>query len=134
MLERANRDFSPDSEHFYGASEGPAYASGQGHAIGIADILGALRREWWFPVFGGLIGLTLAISFIVYVPTFSLYKASVRILLDRSMNRYLQTNKIIDEPIFDETEMGSQIHILSSESIIVPVIRSMDLAHDSEFV
>jgi succinoglycan biosynthesis transport protein ExoP len=133
MLERASRNFSPESEYFYESSEGPAYAS-SGRAIGIAEILRALRREWWLPSFGCLIGLTLAISFIVLVPTFALYKSSVRILLDRSMNRYLQTNKIVDEPIFDEAEMGSQIHILSSESIILPVVQSMNLGHDNEFV
>ena len=50
------------------------------------------------------------------------------------MNRYLQTNKIIDEPTFDETEIGSQVYILSSDSVVVPVVRSMNLAHDGEFV
>jgi succinoglycan biosynthesis transport protein ExoP len=50
------------------------------------------------------------------------------------VNRYLQTNKIIDEPTFDDAAIGSQIYIVSSESIVVPVVRSMNLAHDSEFV
>jgi succinoglycan biosynthesis transport protein ExoP len=133
MLQRANKDFSPESEYFY-ASEGPAYPSSQRPAIGIADILRTLRRDWWLPVFGCLIGLTLAVSYIVFVPSFSLYKSSVRILLDRSMNRYLQTNKLVDQPIFDDADIGSQVHILSSESIVVPVVRSMNLAHDTEFV
>ncbi len=134
MLQRASKDFFPESEDRYASSEDPAYASSERLAIGITDILRTLRREWWFPVFGCLIGLTLAVSYIVFVPTFSLYKSSARILLDTSMNRYLQTNKIVDKPIFDETEMGSQVHILSSESIVVPVIRSMNLTRDSEFV
>jgi succinoglycan biosynthesis transport protein ExoP len=133
MLERAKTDFSPESEYFY-ASEGPAYPSNQRPAIGIADILRTLRRDWWFPVFGSLIGLTVAVSYIVFVPSFSLYKSSVRILLDRGMNRYLQTNKLVDQPIFDDADIGSQVHILSSESIVVPVVRSMNLASDSEFV
>jgi succinoglycan biosynthesis transport protein ExoP len=46
----------------------------------------------------------------------------------------LQTNKIVDDPTFDEAEIASQIYILSSENIVVPVVRSMNLAHDSEFV
>src|SRR5216684_2305113 len=96
------------------------------------DILGILRREWRFPLFGCLIGLTLGVSYIVFVPT--LYKSSARILLDRSVTRYLQTNKIVDDPTFDEAEIASQIYILSSENIVVPVVRSMNLAHDSEFV
>ena len=109
-----------------------AYASSGAPTIGIADIVGTLRRGWRFPVVGCLIGITLAASYIIFTPT--LYKSSARILLDKSVNRYLQTNKIIDEPIFDDTAIGSQIYIVSSESIVVPVVRSMNLAHDSEFV
>jgi polysaccharide biosynthesis transport protein len=50
------------------------------------------------------------------------------------MGRYLQASKIADEPIFDEAQIGSQIYILSSESILLPVIRSLKLTQDSEFV
>jgi len=64
----------------------------------------------------------------------TLYKSSARILLDRSVTRYLQTNKIADDPTYDEAEIASQVYILSSESIAVPVVRSMNLAHDPEFV
>jgi len=111
-----------------------SYASSATPAIGAADILWILRREWRFPAFGCLIGLILALLYIVLVPSASFYKSSVRILLDRSVNRYLQTNKIVNEPSIDDTEIGSQVYILSSESIIVPVVRSLDLVHDSEFV
>ena len=62
------------------------------------------------------------------------YKSTARILLDTSVNRYLQTNKIADEIAYDEVAIASQVYILSSESIIVPVVRSMNLAHDPEFV
>jgi succinoglycan biosynthesis transport protein ExoP len=46
----------------------------------------------------------------------------------------LQTNKIVDEPTFDDTEIASQVYILSSESIVVQVVRSMNLTRDPEFV
>ena len=68
----------------------------------------------------------------LFVP--ALYKSSARILLDEERKSYLQTNKIVDEPTFDDTEIASQVYILSSESIIVPVVRSMDLTRDPEFV
>ena len=126
-----NNDFPPRSEYTNASSAGPT-ASGAGPSLGIMDILGTLRREWRFPLFGCLIGLALGVSYIVFVPT--LYKSSARILLDRSVTRYLQTNKIVDDPTFDEAEIASQIYILSSENIVVPVVRSMNLAHDSEFV
>jgi uncharacterized protein involved in exopolysaccharide biosynthesis len=101
-------------------------------APSIAEILGTLRREWRFPLSGCLIGLMLAVGYIAFVPT--LYKSSARILLDRSVTKYLQTNKIVDGPSYDEAEIASQVYTLSSESIAVPVVRSMNLAHDPEFV
>jgi succinoglycan biosynthesis transport protein ExoP len=109
----------PDSEY--------ANASSEGFAIGATDILATLRQNWRLPVFGCLIGLMLAAAYIVFVR--APHKSTARILLDTSVNR-----KIVDEPTFDEAAIGSQIYILSSESIIVPVIRSMNLDHDPEFV
>ncbi len=121
-----NNNYPLQSEYVYASTPGPA-APSPGPTLGIAEILGTLRREWRFPLFGCLIGLTLAVSYIAFVPT--LYKSSARVLLDRSVTKYLQTNKIADDPTYDEAEIASQVYILSSESIAVPVIRSMNLAH-----
>src|SRR5258706_8088478 len=123
-MDARNNDFPIQSEY--------TYVSSVGSAISARDILGTLRREWRFPLFGCLIGLTLGVCYIIFVPT--LYKSSARILLDRSVTRYLQANKIADDPTYDDAEIASQIYIMSSESIVVPVVRSMNLAHDSEFV
>src|SRR5467141_5444225 len=123
-MDDRNNDFPIQSEYTYVSSVGPA--------ISARDIFATLRREWRFPMIGCLIGLILGVSYVAFVPT--LYKSSARILLDRSVTRYLQTNKIVDDPTYDEAEIASQDYILSSESIVVPVVRSMNLAHDSEFV
>ena len=100
--------------------------------INIADILETLRRGWRYPVYGLLIGLAVAAAYVVSVKV--PYKSSARILIDRSVSRYLQTNKIIDQPTFDESEIASQVYVLSSDSVILPVVRSLKLTHDSEFV
>ena len=121
----STNDFSHRHEEYYEPSAGPA--------ITIPYILLTLRREWWFPTLGCLIGLILAVCYID-VAAQPVYKSSARILVDRSMKRYLQTNKISDEPTFDQAEMESQIHIITSESIIVPVVRALKLTYDSEFV
>ena len=124
-MDARNNDFPIQSEYTYVSSAGPA--------ISARDILGTLRREWRFPLFGCLIGLTLGVCYIIFVPT--LYQSGARIMLDRSVTRYLQTNKIVDDPTsFDEAEIASQVYILSSESIAVLVVRSMNSTHDSEFV
>ncbi len=130
-MDARNNDFPLQSEYHY--TSGPdAAASSAGSSLGITDILGTLRREWRFPMYGCLIGLMLGLTYVAFAPT--LYKSSARILLDRSVTKYLQTNKIADDPTYDEAEIASQVYILSSESIAVPVVRSMNLANDSEFV
>lgn len=98
----------------------------------IRDMLRILRRGWWLPALGGAIGLTLAVFYVSLQPIS--YKSSARILVDRSTNRFLQSYKIIDQPTFDYAELESQVHVLSSDSIVVPVIRALNLANDPEFI
>jgi succinoglycan biosynthesis transport protein ExoP len=123
------------NDHLHPQSAGP-FASSERSPMGAADVLVTLRREWRFPLFGCLIGLTLAVSFIVLakVLTPAVYKSTARVLIDRSMNENLQAQKIIDNSNMDLLVADSQAHIISSESIVVPVVRSMNLAHDTEFV
>ena len=110
------------------------YANTQPGSPGVTtkDILLILRRGWLFPLVGCLIGLAAATAYVLAVP--ELYKSTAQILIDKSANRFFQANKILDQPVFDDGETGSQMYVLSSESVILPVIRSMDLAHDPEFV
>jgi succinoglycan biosynthesis transport protein ExoP len=121
-----------ESEYEY--SEGPDYSqrSSARPSIGATDVLETLRRGWRFPLYGFLIGLALAAVYFVTVP--NPYKSSARVLVDRSVSRYLQNNKIVDQPTFDEPEIGSQSFVMSSDSVVVPVIRSLGLTRDSEFV
>jgi polysaccharide biosynthesis transport protein len=108
-------------------------APGVGSSLGgVTQVLATLRRAWRLPVLGALIGLTIAVCYVALAPT--LYKSTARIILDTSMSRYLQASKLADAPFFDDAQMASQIYILSSESIILPVIQSLGLANDSEFV
>ncbi len=100
--------------------------------LNIPFLLGILRRDWLYPAIGLLIGIAAIVTYAVMAP--SLYKSSARILIDRSVNRYLQTNKIIDQPVLEDSETGGQLYILSSESIIIPIVRSMKLTRDREFV
>ena len=110
-----------------------AYHAGGGRpSIGLMDIFESLRRGWRFPLCGLVAGLVLATVAYIYIPT--PYKSSARILVDRSVTRYLQTTKIADQPTLDEGEIGSQVYVLSSDSVIVPVVRALGLAHDREFV
>jgi succinoglycan biosynthesis transport protein ExoP len=95
-------------------------------------LIGVIRRGWALPVIGALIGLIAGLVYAGITP--SLYTSSARILLDRTVNSFLQSKKIIDVPVLEDNAAASQLHIISSESIILPVVRSMNLAHDPEFV
>src|SRR5690349_10177746 len=75
--------------------------------ITLSSIVGTLRQKWRFLLLGCLIGLGVGVTYIAFVPT--LYKSSARILIDKSASRYLQANRIADEPVFDDREIGSQI-------------------------
>jgi polysaccharide biosynthesis transport protein len=131
-MDARNNDLPLQPEYDYTSSAGPA-GSSAGLTIQITNIFLTLLRDWRFPLFGCLIGLTLGVTYVAVAPT--LFKSSARILLDRSVTRYLQANKIADDPTsFDEAEIVSQVYILSSEIIAIPVVQSMNLTHDSEFV
>jgi succinoglycan biosynthesis transport protein ExoP len=122
----------PLDEHDYSDGSEFSQRSSARPSIGVTDILETLRRNWRFPLYGFLIGLALAAVYFVTVP--NPYKSSARLLVDRSVSRYLQNNKIVDQPTFDEPEIGSQTFVVSSDSVVIPVVRSLGLTHDSEFV
>jgi polysaccharide biosynthesis transport protein len=97
-----------------------------------ADILGIIRRGRFRIAFTTLAGLTTALLLLSTVTP--VYRASTRLIIDKSFNKFMQSNKVLDEPIFDDAGTLSQIHIITSESVVLPVVRSLDLAHDTEFV
>jgi succinoglycan biosynthesis transport protein ExoP len=103
-----------------------------GSDLTIADVRWILRRGWFLPALGACVGAALAVAYLMAVP--DVYSSSARILLERTVNRYLQSSNIVDQPTLDDADIGGQIYVLSSDSIIVPVVESLKLADDPEFV
>ncbi len=97
----------------------------------ISDVVGIARRGWLPIVAGTALGLVAALALLSLVSP--KYKANVDLVVERGLKRYLQSSKLIDEPAFDDSDIWSQIRIISSESIILPVIRSLNLTSDPEF-
>jgi succinoglycan biosynthesis transport protein ExoP len=62
------------------------------------------------------------------------YKASSRIAFERTLSRYLHSNKITNEPLIEDADTYAQIYVISSESILLPVVRALSLTIDPEFV
>src|ERR1700686_980829 len=97
----------------------------------IADLLGIARRGWIFTVAGATFGLICALMIISIIPPS--YPASSRIAFERTTSRYMQTNKVTNEPIIDDYDALGQAYVISSESILLQVVRSLSLASDPDF-
>jgi succinoglycan biosynthesis transport protein ExoP len=97
----------------------------------IADILGIARRGWVIIVAGATFGLICALVITSIIPPS--YKASSRIAFERTTSRYMQTNKVTNEPIIDDYDALGQAYVISSESILLQVVRSLSLASDPDF-
>ena len=98
----------------------------------IADLVGIARRGWFFIVAGGIIGLL--VGYAVLSNLAPIYKASSRIAFERTLSRYLQSNKITNEPLIEDADTFAQIYVISSESILLPVVKALSLTNDPEFV
>ena len=46
----------------------------------------------------------------------------------------MQTNKVTNEPIIEDYDTLGQTYVISSESIVLQVVRSLSLANDPDFV
>jgi polysaccharide biosynthesis transport protein len=98
-------------------------------AIQVSNAFWALRKGWLFPAIGCLVSFVVAFAYLITKPT--LYQSSSRLLIDQSMSQYLQSNRIVGQPGFGE--IGSQIYVLKSDSVILPVVQALNLADDPEF-
>lgn len=98
----------------------------------IADLVGIARRGWFFIIAGAIVGLLGAYAVVSNLAP--VYKASSRIAFERTLSRYLQSNKITNEPLIEDADTLGQIYVISSESIVLPVVKALSLASDPEFV
>src|ERR1700680_2933562 len=97
----------------------------------IADLIGIARRGWLFIAAGTAFGFICALMVLSNIP--SVYKASSRIAFERTLSRYMQTNKVTNEPIIDDYDTLGQSYVIASESILLQVVRSLSLASDPDF-
>src|ERR1700752_5086589 len=80
----------------------------------IADMVGLARRGWCLIVAGAILGLLCAFPVLSNLPP--VYKASSRIAFERTLPRYLQSNKVTNEPLIEDSDTLGQIYVISSES------------------
>lgn len=105
--------------------------SGGFYQFDVSDMVGIVRRGWFYIVLGTLIGIGASLATLSGMPP--VYKSEARIVFERTVTKYLQSNRIIDGPSIDDGDTWGQIYIISSESNVLPVVRSLGLANDPEF-
>jgi succinoglycan biosynthesis transport protein ExoP len=98
----------------------------------IADLFGIAVRGWLYIVAGTAAGLICALILVSGMP--AAYKASSRIVFERTLPRYMQSNKVTNEPIIEDYDTLGQTYVISSENILLQVVRSLSLAQDPDFV
>jgi len=96
----------------------------------IGDLLGIAGRGWLIMAAGTVFGLICALIVLSAIPP--AYKASARIGFEKTLPRFMQTNKVTNEPIIDDYDTMGQAYVISSEEILLQVIRSLSLASDPE--
>jgi succinoglycan biosynthesis transport protein ExoP len=98
----------------------------------IADLVGIARRGWFFIVAGTTFGVICALMLLTTVPP--VYKASSRIVFERTLPRYMQTKGVTNEPIIEDYDTLGQTYVIASENILLQVVRSLSLASDPDLV
>ena len=99
--------------------------------LDMADMVGIVRRGWYYIVIGTLIGIGAAVALLSAMTP--LYTANTRIVFERTVAKYLQSNRVIDGPSVDDGDTWGQVYIVASEANVLPVVRSLGLADDPEF-
>src|SRR5262249_24753897 len=77
----------------------------------LADLLGIARRGWFFMVAGTIFGIMCASYALSTLPP--IYKANSRIVFERTLTRYLQTNKVTNAPMIEDSDTWGQIYVIS---------------------
>src|SRR5215813_14330427 len=98
----------------------------------IADLMGIALRGWFFLAAGTIVGAICGYMILSTIPP--IYKASSRIVFERTLPRYMQNKGITNEPIIEDYDTWGQTYVISSESILLDVVRSLSLASDPDFV
>lgn len=97
----------------------------------IGDLFGIARRGWLFIASGLALGILCALIIVSIMPP--TYKATARIAFEKTLPRYMQTNKVTNEPIIDDYDTLGQAYVITSESVLLQVVKSLSLASDPDF-
>ncbi|MCI4677063.1 polysaccharide biosynthesis tyrosine autokinase [Rhodoblastus acidophilus] len=119
-MPQMNRDRRP--------AAAPSGEAGVGDMINFA--FGLVRRQYPVILVSTALALALAVFYLRITPP--TYKAEVQVMLDDRKAQYVKQESPLAEPDFDITRIESQIQIVRSSAVAIPVIKQMNLAQDPD--
>ncbi len=99
--------------------------------IDIRGLIDVLRRRWWMVLGPALILGGLALAYVMVTP--QLFTASTLLLLDPRDQRVLQNDVLPAGAGSDAALVESQVRLVTSDTVLVRVVESLNLANIEEF-
>ena len=116
----------------------PGHSSGQkfsielgGTTLTVERVFDILRRQW--PLIVTVIAGTLVLVIFYLVVATPMYTANARILMDTRQTQVLDKDTGINNALIDPGFVDSQVEIITSDDLILSVVRRMHLTEDPEF-
>jgi polysaccharide biosynthesis transport protein len=110
----------------------PGVGAGEG---GIGELvnftLDFLRRQYVVIVLTTALALALCVVYLRITPP--TYTGVVQVLLGNSKAQFVQEQSVLAEPVFDLSQIETQLQILKSRAIAIAVIKQLNLADDPDF-
>jgi len=104
-------------------------------AGGIADIinfsLAFLRRQYLVIIVAAVLAIAFSSVYLQITPP--TYTAHVQILLMNPRAQFVQQQSVLADPLFDLTQIETQLQLLKSRAIAVAVINELKLEDDPDF-
>jgi polysaccharide biosynthesis transport protein len=102
-----------------------------GTTLNVDRVIDILRRQW--PLIAAITGGAVVLVLIYLVTATPMYTGSARILMDTRQTQVLDKDSGLTNALIDPGYVDSQVEILTSDDLILSVVRSMKLAEDPEF-
>lgn len=100
--------------------------------LSVDRILDILRRQW--PLIASIAGAVLLLVLVYLVLASPMYTASSRILMDTRQTQVVDKDSGIPNTLIDPGFVDSQVEILTSDDLILSVVRKLKLTQDPEFI
>jgi succinoglycan biosynthesis transport protein ExoP len=102
-----------------------------GTVLSAERVFDVLRRQW--PLIASVLGAVMALVVAYLVTTKPVYTANTRILIDTRQTQVLDKDSGTNTALIDTGFVDSQVEIITSDDLLLSVVRRLKLIDDPEF-